>query len=148
MPRESVVEGEQSSAFIISAFSSPNWNTFWATNLFATFGTTKTWRRLYSAELSVGWKVILFCNNYWNQLCYQWIMLNAVPLISFWFILLLLTELGVPDDSLRSDLKLPLEDELVLQVGVRLGAAVVLLHLALRGAAHDLESGGRWFSVL
>ena len=68
---------------------------------------------------------------------------KRIPLFSFRFILLLLTELGVPDESLRSDLELPLEYELVLQVGVRLGAAVVLLHLALRGAAHDLESDRR-----
>lgn len=51
-----------------------------------------------------------------------------------------MTELWVPDESLWGDLELPLEDELVLQVGVRLGAAVVALHLALCDAADDLKS--------
>ena len=56
--------------------------------------------------------------------------------------LFLLTDFGVPDESLRGDLELSLEDQLVLQVGVRLGAAVVGLHLVLRGATHDLKSSG------
>ena len=56
--------------------------------------------------------------------------------------LFLWTDFGVPDESLRGDLELSLEDQLVLQVGIRLGAAVVGLHLVLRGAPHDLKSSG------